>query len=60
MKPSLETVAGLYKAACEMQKDAELAMDNILKCAAIHGYSETDLAAELGCPAKTEASETLQ
>ena len=48
MKPSLETLAGLYRAASDMLHQGNRAMQTVMDCAHKHGYTEEQIVAELG------------
>lgn len=46
MKPTLETLAGLYAAALEQREGADLALQHVRESAVKHGYTEEQIKAE--------------
>jgi hypothetical protein len=48
MKPSLETIAGLYRAAHEMQQNADRVKAQIVDSAIRHGFTERQVAEAAG------------
>lgn len=55
-KPTLETCAGLYKAAVDQAVQAERGIGRILKEAAHYGYSEQQLAEAAGLPVEAHSN----
>lgn len=40
IKPTIETIAGLYSTALQQRESADLAVHRVLESAARHGYTE--------------------
>lgn len=43
MTPTLQTIAGLYQAALEMQVQADRAMKTVMECAKKNGLTQTEI-----------------
>ena len=56
-RPSLETIAGLYRAAFEQQIAAHVAMERVVESAKRHGYTEAEVAEAAGVHAADATAE---